>query len=148
MSKFKKISPTIGQFCSVMLSSISMMSHFRMLGNVNDILYNNASESGSGWGSVGRAVASNTRGPQFESSHWQTFKSDILLVYGHLFWKDENKEKEAGNGPFFERVLKLSCRAIPPQIAQWIRVWPYKQETATNTSVGGFESQSSNSRIV
>ena len=28
---------------------------------------------GSGGGSVGRAVASDTRGPRFESSHWQTF---------------------------------------------------------------------------
>ena len=26
---------------------------------------------GSGCGSVGRAVASDTRGPQFEPSHWQ-----------------------------------------------------------------------------
>ena len=26
---------------------------------------------GSGCGSVGRAVASSTRGPQFEPSHWQ-----------------------------------------------------------------------------
>ena len=28
-------------------------------------------DSGSGCGSVGRAVASNTRGLRFESSHWQ-----------------------------------------------------------------------------
>ena len=27
--------------------------------------------SGSGCGSVGRAAASNSRGPQFKSSHWQ-----------------------------------------------------------------------------
>ena len=27
---------------------------------------------GSGCGSVGRAAASDTRGPRFESSHWQT----------------------------------------------------------------------------
>ena len=26
----------------------------------------------SGWGSVGKAVAADTRGPQFESSHLQT----------------------------------------------------------------------------
>ena len=57
---------------------------------------------GSGCGSVGRAVASNTRGPQFESSHRQK----NYLYIKHLFtvncdWKDENKEKEAGNGPYF-----------------------------------------------
>ena len=38
--------------------------------------------SGSGCGSVGRAVV-------------------ILNIYSQLYWKDENKEKEAGNGPFF-----------------------------------------------
>ena len=30
---------------------------------------------GSGCGSVGRAVASNSRGTRFESSHWQKFNS-------------------------------------------------------------------------
>ena len=44
---------------------------------------------GSGCGSVGRAVASDTRGPRFKSSHRQKF-----------IFKDENKEKEAGYGPF------------------------------------------------
>ena len=56
---------------------------------------------GSGCGSVGRAVASNSRDPQFESSHCQKF---ILNTYCQLCWKDENKEKEAGNGPFFNKV--------------------------------------------
>ena len=32
---------------------------------------------GSGCGLVGRAVASNSRGPRFESSHRQTFILDI-----------------------------------------------------------------------
>ena len=53
---------------------------------------------GSGCGSVGRAVASNSRGPRFESSHREKF---ILNIYCQLYLKDENKEKEAGNGPFF-----------------------------------------------
>ena len=52
----------------------------------------------SGCGSVDRAVASYSRGPQFESSHWQHF---ILNMNFQLYWKDENIEKEAGNGPFF-----------------------------------------------
>ena len=34
---------------------------------------------GSGCGSVGRAVASDARGLQFESSHRQTFILDIYL---------------------------------------------------------------------
>ena len=52
---------------------------------------------GSGCGSVGRAVASNSRGPLFVSSHRQKY---ILNINCQLYWKDENKEKEAGNGPF------------------------------------------------
>ena len=54
-------------------------------------------QQGSGGGSVGRAVASDSRGPLFESSYWQKF---ILNIYCQLYWKDENKEKEAGNSPF------------------------------------------------
>ena len=51
---------------------------------------------GSGCGSVGRAVTANSRGPRFESSHWQHF---ILNIYCQLYWKEENKVKEAENGP-------------------------------------------------
>ena len=36
--------------------------------------------SGSGCGSVGRAVASNTRGPRFESSHRQKFYIEHLFT--------------------------------------------------------------------
>ena len=59
---------------------------------------------GSGCGSVGRVVASDSRGPQFESSHRQKF---ILNIYCQLYWKDKNKEKEAGNGPFLKKKLYL-----------------------------------------
>ena len=41
-----------------------------------------------GGGSVGRVVSSDSRGPQFESSHWQKF---ILNIYCQLYRKDENK---------------------------------------------------------
>ena len=54
---------------------------------------------GSGCGAFGRVVASNTRGPGFESSHWQLLLNIYLLLT--VCRKDENKEKEAGNGPFF-----------------------------------------------
>ena len=60
--------------------------------NVADELFKQMS-----W-SVGRAVASNTRGPQLESSHWQTLYS--LFMYRPLYWKDKNKVKDAGNDPF------------------------------------------------
>ena len=63
---------------------------------------------GSGCGSVGRAVSSNTRGLQFVSSHRAKFILNI--VYCQLYWKDENKEKEARNGPFLNKVWKWSGR--------------------------------------
>ena len=51
-----------------------------------------------GCGSVGRAVASNTKGRRFKSSHWQNLY--LTFAYCQLNRKDENKEKETGNGPF------------------------------------------------
>ena len=52
---------------------------------------------GSGCGSVGRAVASNARGPRSESNHRQTYRADIYLS---TELKRQNKEKEVGKGPF------------------------------------------------
>ena len=51
---------------------------------------------GSGCGSVGRAVASVTRGRQFESRHRQIFIEHLFFVLK----KTKIKEKEAMNGPF------------------------------------------------
>ena len=53
---------------------------------------------GSGGGSVGRAVASGTRDPQFESQHQQSSIYQLLLNSN-----DENKEKEARYGPSLKR---------------------------------------------
>ena len=55
--------------------------------------------SGSGCGSVCRAVASDTWDPRFESSQWH----NMITVN---CWKDEHKEKEAENGPFLEEKTK------------------------------------------
>ena len=60
---------------------------------------------GSGCRAVGRAVASNTRGPGLESSHWQLLLNIYLMLT--VCTKDENKEKEAGNGPFKKQNLKI-----------------------------------------
>ena len=53
---------------------------------------------GSGCGSVGRAVASDTRGPRFESSHRQNIYiehiSISILVFCQLHWKDEKRHRE------------------------------------------------------
>ena len=54
---------------------------------------------GTDCGSVGGAVASDARGLRFESSHWQTFISDIYLFTVNCIEIGENKEKEADNSP-------------------------------------------------
>ena len=62
---------------------------------------------GSGCGTVGRAVASNIRGPRFESSHRQLLLNiDLLLT---VCRKYKNKEKEAGNGPFLKNKKIFNC---------------------------------------
>ena len=50
---------------------------------------------GSGCGSVGRAVVSESRGLQFESSHRRNF------IHYQLYWKVENKEKRGREWPIF-----------------------------------------------
>ena len=45
----------------------------------------------------------NSRGPRFESSHWQKI---ILNIYNQLYRKDENKEKEAGIAHFKKTLVK------------------------------------------
>ena len=49
---------------------------------------------GSGCGTVGRAVASDTSDPKFEYSH-------PILLFSLNCFERHNKEKEAGNGQFF-----------------------------------------------
>ena len=53
---------------------------------------------GSGCGSVGRAVASDTRGPRFKSSHWHILYG--TFVYCQPYWKDEIKKKWPGMAHF------------------------------------------------
>ena len=55
---------------------------------------------GSGFGSVGRAVTSSTRGPQFESKHWQNFIQNLHLL---LAIKKRIKKKS-----LLKQILKLS----------------------------------------
>ena len=33
-----------------------------------------------------------------------------LFVYRQLYWKDENKEKDVGNGTFLQKTQPLPCR--------------------------------------
>ena len=59
-------------------------------------------------GSVGRVVASNTRGPRFESSHRQNLFIYWTFVFCQLcIEKTKIKKKMAGNGPFFGKILSF-----------------------------------------
>ena len=53
---------------------------------------------GSGCGAVGRAVAYDMRGPEFESSHRQLLLNIYLLLT--VCRRDENKEKRPGMAHF------------------------------------------------
>ena len=59
---------------------------------------------GSSCGAVGRAIASNTRGPGFESSHWQLLLNNYLLLT--VCRKDENKENRPGMAHLFKKKKK------------------------------------------
>ena len=58
---------------------------------------------GSGCGSVGKAVASDTRGLRFESSHPQNLYWTLITV--NCIEKTKIKKKEAGNSPFLEYLM-------------------------------------------
>ena len=58
---------------------------------------------GSGCGSVGRAVASNTRDPMFKSQHRQNFICQI--IYQLYNRKDKTEEKEAWYSPSLKKYL-------------------------------------------
>ena len=55
---------------------------------------------GSGCGSVGRAVTSDSRGPRFESSLWQNLW--WTFTYSQMYWKDDNIEKRGREWPIFK----------------------------------------------
>ena len=61
---------------------------------------------GSGCGAVGRAVAYNTRGPRFNSSHRQLLLNiNVLLT---VCRKDENKEKRPGMAHLLKKSIVSS----------------------------------------
>ena len=58
---------------------------------------------GSGCGSVGRAVAFDTRGPRFDSSHRQKFIEHFFII--NFIEKTKINKKEAGNGPLLKKEI-------------------------------------------
>ena len=67
-------------------------------------LFNFLMGLGSGCGSVGRAVASDTRGPRFESSHRQKFNIEQLLDTVNCVLKRRKiKKKRPGMAHFLKK---------------------------------------------
>ena len=76
----------------------------------------------SGYESAGRAVTSETRNPQLESSHWQ-FLLTISCIK-ELWWKDETKEKEAVVFPLkTDNSLGASQNSAHPYVPAILQVW-------------------------
>ena len=63
---------------------------------------------GNGCGSVGRGVASATRGTWFESSHRQNFIANIFTVQCR---KDKNKQKRGRELPILKKIpfFQVAC---------------------------------------
>ena len=78
----------------VFWSSDMRMCQIDMTTNGQDLIFVIIINTGQWCDSVGRAGASDTRGPQFESGHRQLFIKQYLFLT--VCRKDENKEKEAG----------------------------------------------------
>ena len=58
-------------------------------------------------GSVGRVIASDARGPRFESSHRQNFTMNIFTVN---CWKTTTKKKRGREGPFLIKAPTFTER--------------------------------------
>ena len=69
---------------------------------------------GSGGGSFGRVVSSDSRGPQFESSHRQKF---IMNIYCQLYWKTKIKKKRPGMA-HFNNDRRIGSRDTQSRIGQ------------------------------
>ena len=69
---------------------------------------------GSGCGSIGRAFASNHRGPGFKCSHQQIF---MLNTFSVNCWNDENKGKRGREWPFFDKHILMTPS---PGLIKWV----------------------------
>ena len=66
---------------------------------------------GSSCGSVGKAVASDTRDPRFQSSHWYIFYHQLN---GFCAENTKIKKKNTGNGPIQKNTLSKIPRFKMP----------------------------------
>ena len=73
------------------------------------------------FGIAGRAVACNTGGSRFESSHRQNLY--WTFVSCQLYWKDENKEKRGREWPIFNNCLKSKNAKRKKLVVRTTVVW-------------------------
>ena len=79
---------------------------------------------GSGCGLAGRAIASNSRGPKFESKHRQNIYWTFFTV--NCIERTKIKIKEAVNGQLFLKKWHVHCRMLwtmPGKLGAWIPRW-------------------------
>ena len=88
------------------------------------------SKSGSGCGSVGRAVASNTRGSQFETSHRQKLLNICVLPSVNSIEKTKSKEKRPGMAHLKEigKSDSHNCLISIIRVLQWIKTKSTKND--------------------
>ena len=82
---------------------------------------------GSGCCSVGRAVASNTSGPQFQSRHRRFFIRKLIYLLSTVS-KRRKKEKEAGKGPLTYQTASTERWKL--RVIRWfvrLESWPWRQ---------------------
>ena len=70
-----------------------------------------STSTGSGCGSVGRAVISDTRGPLFESSHRLIFIKNVYLLIVNCFENTKIKIKRPG-WPIKKPIVHFSLRSL------------------------------------
>ena len=80
-------------------------------------IYKTCFFSGSGCDSVGTAVASESRDPRFESSHWQTFIEHLFTV--NFVEKTKVKKKEVRNCPFLNKQNGLKNKVFKKPDSNW-----------------------------
>ena len=96
----------VNSYCTYLWSYQSIS---RSTASSVSIIFVNTVIMKTGCGSVGRAVASDTRVPQFKSSHQRNL---IMNTFTLNCWNDKNKEKRGREWSIFKQkilILKLEC---------------------------------------
>ena len=121
-----------GHFKCIYIGVFKLLFHYSTISNSNHIdddwqvsffeLIHDSNKFlghwGSGCGSVGKAVASDTTGPRFESSHWQKFIYILnIFLLSTMYWKEKIKKKRPGMAHFLKKQTNIKDQSM-----QWFGV--------------------------